>query len=985
MPFGLSNSPATFQRLMEYAMEELYMAECFVFIDDINVPAKNFKEGLLRLEKVFEKVRKHKLKLNAGKCALFQTQLAYCGHIISERGVETDSSKITKVSEWPVPQNVKEIQGFLGLAGYYRRFIKNYSTISKPLYELTGGPSRGKKSRKCTVSEWKWETAHQEAFDNLKEKLTSPCILGYARYDLPFVLHTDASQHGLGAVLSQIQDGEERVISYASRRISKSEKNYPVHKLEFLALKWAITDKFSDYLYGAEHRFTAFTDNNPLTYVLSSAKLDATGHRWIAALSTYNFDIKYRSGKKNANADSLSRLPGSSQQQDAYQTVDRETVGAICKSTEHVPFAETLCMSVNVIPPIDHKDIYVPQVRRLQREDPVIGKIIRMVNQGEQPKLQTFIPGTEAHQMAQEFQKFRIRRGLMYRVVKEDKEEVWQVVLPKCLRTMVLESLHDEAGHQGKERTLSLLRDRFYWPWMARDTEFKVKYCERCIRRKSPVNQRAPLVNIETVQPLELVCMDYLTLETSKGGYSQVLVITDHFTRFAQAIPTKDQTAKTTAEVFFNSYIVHYGVPLKIHSDQGACFDGKIIHELCKLTGMTKSRTTAYHPAGNGMCERLIRTLLNMLGTLNPAQKRDWKTYVGPMVHAYNATGHKSTNQSPFYLMFGRQARLPIDLLFDVESDRKTSYGTYMNKLRDRLKNAYEIATTSASKSREKQTENYDVRARAAVIQVVDRVLVKILAFDGKHKLVNKWEEIAYNVISQPNPEIPAPRLRNNKPPKTEKLLINCSQFESQIDTDDTDDDDDDDIVVVTTEDVTSDCNQIEDNSEKGREEVMQDNQDNQHLEDDVEEESRDHIEQKAEDDVMSDNEDTQQLENDVNEQSGDSIEQESADEGQMSNNDDPQDPVNEVSIDTSEDEPDTNDASRRSTRNRTMPVKYQSDEYIMSQVKALHNVPQQQVCNTDPEWKNRATFLASLAEKNIFSGLPTHVSRAILQLVPDV
>ena len=392
------------------------------------------------------------------------------------------------------------------------------------------------------MSEWKWETAHQETFDNLKEKLTSPCILGYARYDLPFVLHTDASQHGLGAVLSQIQDGEERVISYASRRISKSEKNYPVHKLEFLALKWAITDKFSDYLYGAEHRFTAFTDNNPLTYVLSSAKLDATGHRWIAALSTYNFDIKYRSGKKNANADSLSRLPGSSQQQDAYQTVDRETVGAICKSTEHVPFAETLCMSVNVIPPIDHKDIDVPQVRRLQREDPVIGKIIRMVNQGEQPKLQTFIPGTDAHQMAQEFQKFRIRRGLMYRVVKEDKEEVWQVVLPKCLRTLVLESLHDEAGHQGKERTLSLLRDRFYWPWMARDTEFKVKYCERCIRRKSPVNQRAPLVNIETVQPLELVCMDYLTLETSKGGYSHVLVITDHFTRFAQAIPTKDQT-----------------------------------------------------------------------------------------------------------------------------------------------------------------------------------------------------------------------------------------------------------------------------------------------------------------------------------------------------------------------------------------------------------------------------------------------------------
>ena len=308
--------------------------------------------------------------------------------------------------------------------------------------------------------------------------------------------------------------------------------------------------------------------------------------------------------------------------------------------------------------------------------------------------------------------------------------------------------------------------------------------------------------------------------------------------------------SKITAEV-------QYGVPLKIHSDQGACFDGRIIHELCNFTGMTKSRTTAYHPAGNGMCERFNRILLNMLGTLGPAQKRDWKTYVGPMVHAYNATRHTSTNQSPFYLIFGRQARLPIALLFDIESDTKTSYETYMNKLRDRLKNAYELETTSANKSREKQKENYDVRTRAAIIQVGSRVLVKILEFDGKHKLANKWEEIAYTVINQFNPEIPvymvqredgtghtrklhrnhllpisflpveippspvpipAPRSRNNKPPKTDKLLINCTKYEMQTDTDDTDDNDGD-IVVVTTENVTSGCNNSC-NSEKGREEL---------------------------------------------------------------------------------------------------------------------------------------------------------------------
>ena len=189
------------------------------------------------------------------------------------------------------------------------------------------------------------------------------------------------------------------------------------------------------------------------------------------------------------------------------------------------------------------------------------------------------------------------------------------------------------------------------------DIDKKIKNCERCIKRRASTDNKAPLVSIQTTQPLELVWADFLFLEMSKGGFQNVLIITDHFTRFAQAIPTKDQTAKTTAEAIFNGYILHYGIPLTLHSDQGANFNGKVIHELCKITGMKKSRTTVYHPSGNGMCERFNRTLMNMLGTLDPNQKQDWKRHISPMVHAYNATRHKSTGMSPFYLMFGRQAR----------------------------------------------------------------------------------------------------------------------------------------------------------------------------------------------------------------------------------------------------------------------------------------------------------------------------------------
>ena len=165
--------------------------------------------------------------------------------------------------------------------------------------------------------------------------------------------------------------------------------------------------------------------------------------------------------------------------------------------------------------------------------------------------------------------------------------------------------------------------------------------------------------------------MDYLSLETSKGGFENILVVVDHFNKYAQAIPTKNQTAKTTANALFNNYFVHYGYPLRLHSDQGANFTGKVISELCKMTGIERSVTTPYHPMGNGVTERFNQTLLNLLGTLDPKEKPDWKSHVGPLVHAYNATKHDSTKHSPFLLMFGREPRLPIDLALGLPDFQK--------------------------------------------------------------------------------------------------------------------------------------------------------------------------------------------------------------------------------------------------------------------------------------------------------------------------
>ena len=240
--------------------------------------------------------------------------------------------------------------------------------------------------------------------------------------------------------------------------------------------------------------------------------------------------------------------------------------------------------------------------------------------------------------------------------------------------------------------------------------------------------------------------MDYLFLETSKGGFENVLVVVDHSTKYAQAIPTKNQTAKTTVNALFNNYFVHFGYPLRLQSDQGANFTGKIISKLCKMTGIERSVTTPYHPMGNGVTERFNQTLSNLLGTLDPKEKPDWKSHVGPLVHAYNATKHDSTKHSPFLFMFGREPRLPIDLAMGLPDFQEGKGG--------HAKDSYQLAPQEASKAATRQKTTYDRHARAGAVRVGDRVLVRILAYEGKSKFADKWEPEPCIEMEQADPNI---------------------------------------------------------------------------------------------------------------------------------------------------------------------------------------------------------------------------------------
>uniref|UniRef100_A0A8C5LZN7 ribonuclease H n=1 Tax=Leptobrachium leishanense TaxID=445787 RepID=A0A8C5LZN7_9ANUR len=320
MPQGLTGAPATFQRLMEKTVGDMNLIEVLVYLDDIIVFGKTLEEHEQRLEKVLKRLHEEGLKLSLQKCQFCLPSVTYLGHVVSAEGVSTDPRKLEAVASWPRPRNVTELRSFLGFCSYYRRFVGGFAKIAQPLNKLlqkettkegckvsdknpsAPGPRKARES-----IQGEWTSQCEGAFVKLKESLTRAPVLAYADPHKPYELHVDASREGLGGVLYQEYGGLLRPVAYVSRSLTPSEKNYPTHKLEFLALKWAVVDKLKDYLYGAE--FVIKTDNNPLTYILTTAKLDATGHRWLAALSGFQFSLKYRPGVNNRDADALSRRP----------------------------------------------------------------------------------------------------------------------------------------------------------------------------------------------------------------------------------------------------------------------------------------------------------------------------------------------------------------------------------------------------------------------------------------------------------------------------------------------------------------------------------------------------------------------------------------------------------------------------------------------------------------------------------------------------
>lgn len=752
MPFGLCNAPGTFQRLMERLFGDQQCQSLLLYLDDVVVFSTSVAQHLERLEVVLGRLEREGLKVKLSKCAFFQREVKYLGHVISAEGVSTDPAKIEVVADWRRPSNVGELRSFLGFASYYRRFVEGFAKLAGPLHKLVAACSSSGPRKRAPrgFTEGDWTEQCQVSFKELKNRLTTAPVLAYADFSRPFILEVDASQSGLGAVLSQEHGDKVRPIAYASRSLRPTERNmtnYSSMKLEFVALKWAMTEKFREYLLG--QKCIVYTDNNPLSH-LTSAKLGATEQRWAAQLASFDFEVRYRSGRSNRNADALSR-----QHQFSQETRDNFLPGTVIpamvrQAAEAEPVVQVNQAVITALPSFSIEDL-----SSLQEADPDIQRVLAFWEQGSFPSsAERQNLSKSVLTLLRQGDRLVKKNGVLYRRVSrpDGGEEVLQLVLPVALKRDVLTQLHQHHGHQGVERTTELIRQRCYWPGMSAEVAQWCRECERCqLAKDTQPLGRGFMGHVLASKPNEILAIDFTMLEPSSSGHENVLVLTDVFSKYTLAVPTRDQRAETVVQVLVTEWFFRFGVPGRIHSDQGRNFESALMRQLCGFYGIEKSRTTPYHPAGNGQCERFNRTLHNLLRTLPASRKRDWASCLPQILFCYNTTPHQSTGESPYLLMFGQEPRLPVDFLLGrVQEPGEGGVHEWIVEHRARMQVAFEGARERLKAAAEYRKKRHDQHVRDAPLREGTLVYLRDHSVRGRHKIQDLWSSVLHQVLRAP-------------------------------------------------------------------------------------------------------------------------------------------------------------------------------------------------------------------------------------------
>jgi hypothetical protein len=637
LPFGLTNAPGTFMHLMHETFRKFLDDFVLVFLDDILIYSKTLEEHEKHVRQVLEVLRKEKLYAKESKCEIIKTEVEFLGHMVGRKGLSMIEEKVKAISEWPTPQNVGEVRSFLGTAGYYRKFIKNFSGLAAPLTELTKDDAK-----------FEWKSPQEEAFVKLKRAVKYGPVLALPDPNLPFIVHTDASGFAVGAVLSQKQsDGTARPLAFLSKKMLDAETRYPVHEQELLAIIHSLKS-WRHYLYG--RKFTVLTDHHSLQHFKTQPMLSGRQTRWKDIIANFDFDIVYIEGKTNTVADALSRRRDHMQHCSELLNCLIFTTSSTKPLTLQVVEAKStvkpspLSLAPLVTVSASENSILTADIFEASKKDPVYLKELKNTRR------------TRSNP-------FTVRGGLLF--YKEDR--VW-VPADEALRTKLLRECHDvpTAGHLGKDKTIEQVKRRFYWPGMDDNIAKYVTSCDACQRNKPSMQKTmGPLMPLPIPErPWQTFTMDLITqLPRSRSGHDAIVVYCDKLTKQAHYAATHTNvTAPQLATITIREIVRLHGVPESIVSDRDPRFTAHFWRSFWLQLGSSLAFSTAYHPQTDGQTERQNRTLEEMLRPRVNFQQDDWDEHLAMAELAYNSSQQASTGFTPFYLNYGQEAVMPLDL-----------------------------------------------------------------------------------------------------------------------------------------------------------------------------------------------------------------------------------------------------------------------------------------------------------------------------------
>jgi len=672
MPFGPKTAPSVFQRLVNRLLGKARGRFADAYLDDIIIFSNSWNEHLEHLEFILGQLRKANLTANVKKCSFGDTKMKYLGFLITPDGVSTDPEKLDPVKNFPVPRNPKQVKQFLGLCGWYRHFIPHFSTISEPLTCLLRHDTK-----------FLWSDKQQLAFETLKNNIVNACTLIFPDFTKPFTLRTDASDAGLGAVLSQMStDGNELPIAFASRSLTDTERPYHATEKECLAIVWALK-KFEQYLDG--QTFNLETDNRALTWLHSMKDVNSKFMRWALKIQDFQPNIKHLPGRINVVADALSRAPTGSPEEETD------------KDYMYPPTAPNCLALLSSLTP----DLNISDIASEQNKD------------NEVQALVTKLPPN-----------FVLHENILYK----SHNGLRLPYIPKSLRHVVLQYFHDapHSGHFGARKTIRRIVKRVFWFGMQEDIYTYIRSCHTCQSHKNPNSKPSgQLQSVIKNGPWDMLAIDLMgPLPATASRKTQLLVIVDHFSKWVELFALKDGKADQVRKVLESQIFCRWGAPSSLLSDNATNFRGKAFRDMCKGWGIKHKFTSSYHPQGN-ITERVNRNIRTMLASYITTRHNKWDEHLAELGLALRTCISDTTGFSPAFLNLGREIRLPFDRVIESTSDSFISRSEYKTELIKRLDHALECAKRSFQKSHTEQKKYYDRRHKAVIFQLNDKVLLR--------------------------------------------------------------------------------------------------------------------------------------------------------------------------------------------------------------------------------------------------------------------